>query len=147
MASILVIGAVTAGVSMANVDNSIDIDNDKLTLIKNKVKVDLGLDKAPEIEPDVYNPTCTADKCKFKVYQEGVINSEIMIQTYWIECTELNETTNECETEVRHDLTDLEIRDALDNKVKNKLENWADAIEQRSANTEEKSIGGKLDVS
>ncbi len=71
----------------------------------------------------------TDDEIKWGAYVPNVMNSQDnILQRYWVNCTLTNETTGDCQTEVRIDYSKQESADTIAEIVSTRLSDYAQSI-------------------
>lgn len=133
--AILLIGTVLAGAIGITTEKNID----KERLDKLKETAGTGT-----IAPAISNVRCDINYCTASVNQDKLINSQITVPARY--CSEYSESENPEEVVCLKYISysDQEIRGMIDDKIEEKLINYADAQIERENQMQNKDIGGEL---
>lgn len=129
---IFFIALVSAAVLDSRINTRIDLSEDNETIIREKLRENLNLSEAPEINITIGNMTKYSDYIIVLVFQKGLMNDDVKLPRY----KDINQTI---------EYNNIELRELLDLKIKEILEQYANAIQQR-ANITEEEFGGDLGI-
>lgn len=139
-----VVSGVTAGILSASTSKVIGKTyTDKIKAHANTYLSANNKTEISSVEITIDDPQCSNGYCIFHAHQEGVMDSTFKIPSEYKECSETDEETGDCITEVITQYTDQEIRDMADDYVEARLTNYASALIQRESK-QTKNIGGDI---
>lgn len=134
---ILIVGSIFFVVTILTLAQAGILEN-MFSSIKNQISIEdkqtlkdvIGNNTLPKLD---ITYSYTDDEIKWGGFIPDIINSQDnVLKRYWMNCTVTNETTGECETEVRINYTKQESADTISTIIADRLSAYAQSVESET---------------